>query len=129
MKIYCIDCKKHTNYNSKLSAEMAGFKVCKKCARMNSVYSLFKPDDIDFYKGSFDIKWIKYDEFGRYKETCNDIEIDSSLLMSPFNLSYTWLTTIVTEIIENEKSFVIFKTENSVYKLFKPINENRSISK
>ena len=82
-------------------------------------YILTKPDT-SFIKKSSDIKWIKYDEVGRYKKTCIDIEIGSSLLMSPFSEEYTWLTTLVTEIIENNNNFIIFKTYNSLYKLYKP---------
>lgn len=120
-KIYCQDCKDHTEHVSKLDAELSGFKVCDICRKMNFKYLLTKPDS-DFTKGSSDIKWIIFDEIGRYKETVDDIEVGSSLLMSPFNMGYTWLTTIVTEIIENTESFVVFKTQNSVYKLYKICN-------
>jgi len=38
--------------------------------------------------------------------------------MSPFNDSFTWMTTSVTEIIEETNNFVHFKTENNEYKLY-----------
>lgn len=80
-------------------------------------YKLTKPEDPLFSKKSTGVKWIKYDEIGRYKETCDNIEIGCSLLMSPFNMGYTWLTTIVTDIIENNENYIVFKTNNSVYRL------------
>jgi len=34
-------------------------------------------------------------------------------------LVFTWQTTVVTEIIEQRDNYIKFKTENSVYELFK----------
>jgi hypothetical protein len=45
-------------------------------------------------------------------------QIGYSLMMSPFNDSFTWMTTSVTEIIEETNNFVHFKTENNEYKLY-----------
>ena len=39
--------------------------------------------------------------------------------MSPFNMFFTWMTTTVTEVIEEKEDYVKFKTKNSVYELFK----------
>jgi len=39
--------------------------------------------------------------------------------MSPFNDSFTWQTTVITEIVEKREGYVKFKTENSVYELTK----------
>jgi hypothetical protein len=39
--------------------------------------------------------------------------------MSPFNDSFTWQTTEVTEITEEGDFHVKFKTENSNYSLYK----------
>ena len=120
-KIYCIECEKHTDPISKLSAVREGLRVCSECRRMNGVYTLVKPDDKTFFKGSSEVKWVKYNEVGVYKNTLDDIEVGTSLLMGPFSDSFTWLTTIVKEIINNNELFVEFETENSLYILYKPI--------
>lgn len=70
-------------------------------------------------KTSLDIKWLEFDEDGRYKTDFEDIAVGRSLLMSPFNHHFTWQTTPVTEILSEEKNYIRFSTENSIYELFK----------
>jgi len=36
----------------------------------------------------------------------------------PFGPSFTWQTTLVTEIVEQREDYIKFNTENSVYELF-----------
>jgi hypothetical protein len=69
-------------------------------------------------KTSRAIKWLEFNEDGRYKADFEDIAIDRSLLMSPFGPSFTWQTTPVTEIVEQREDYIKFKTENSTYELF-----------
>ncbi len=42
-----------------------------------------------------------------------------SLIMSPFNQSFTWQTTSIKEIIEKKEDYLKFKTKNSTYELYK----------
>lgn len=42
-----------------------------------------------------------------------------SLLMSPFNVFFTWQTSTITEVIEERKDYIHFKTQNSEYILEK----------
>jgi len=70
-------------------------------------------------KKSNDITWIEWNEDGTFKEQFKEIAIDRSLIMSPFNQSFTWQTTNVTEIIEQREDYIKFKTKNSNYELFK----------
>jgi len=81
-------------------------------------YKLVRERD-GLVKQSQDIKWIEFNEDGRYKATFKEIAIDRSLVMSPFNKFFTWQTTLVTEIIEQREDYIKFNTENSVYELFK----------
>jgi hypothetical protein len=69
-------------------------------------------------KTSRAIKWLEFNEDGRYKADFEDIAVNRSLLMSPFGPSFTWQTTPVTEIVEQKDKYVKFKTENSTYELF-----------
>lgn len=70
-------------------------------------------------KTSIAVKWLEFDEEGKYKADFEDIAVGRSLLMSPFNHHFTWQTTPVTEILSEEKNYIRFATENSIYELFK----------
>ena len=70
-------------------------------------------------KQSEKVMWIEFDDNGRFKERHDDIGLNRSLVMSPFNDFFTWQTTTVTEILEQTDDYVMFKTNNSVYELFK----------
>ena len=70
-------------------------------------------------KQSNGIKWLEWNEDGSFKEQFEEVTIGRSLLMSPFNQSFTWQTTTVTEIVEQREDYIKFKTENSNYELFK----------
>ena len=70
-------------------------------------------------KQSKDIKWLEFDEKGRYKADHKDIAVDRSLIMSPFNQFFTWQTTTITEIVEEREDYIKFKTQNSNYELWK----------
>ena len=73
---------------------------------------------------SKDIKWLEWNEEGRVSEDHTKPAVGRSLLMSPFNDFFTWLTTSITEIIEEREDYVKFNTGNSTYELFK-IYDNR----
>ena len=70
-------------------------------------------------KQSKEVMWIEFNDDGRFKERYNEIGMNRSLIMSPFNDFFTWQTTTVTEIVEQKEDYVKFKTSNSVYELFK----------
>lgn len=68
-------------------------------------------------KTSIAVKWLEFDEDGKYKADFEEPAVGRSLLMSPFNMFFTWQTTTITEIIESDP--LHFKTSNSEYKLYK----------
>lgn len=68
---------------------------------------------------SRDIKWLEWNEDGRFKTDHDEPAIGRSLIMSPFNQFFTWQTTPITEIVEQREGYVKFKTKNSVYELTK----------
>ena len=70
-------------------------------------------------KQSKGVKWIEWNEDGRYKSDFQEPTIGRSLLMSPFNHYFTWQTTNITKILEHREDYVKFKTGNSTYELFK----------
>lgn len=70
-------------------------------------------------KQSEKVMWVEFNTDGRFKEKYDEIGLNRSLIMSPFNEFFTWQTTIVTEIMEQRDGYVKFKTSNSIYELFK----------
>ena len=76
-------------------------------------------------KQSEKVMWIEFNDDGRFQEKYDEIGLNRSLIMSPFNDFFTWQTTPVIEIVEQTDEYVKFNTKNSVYTLFK-INQNES---
>ena len=72
---------------------------------------------------SKDIKWIEWNEEGRFKADHKEPAVGRALLMSPFNDFFTWMTTDVTEIVEERENYIKFKTRNSNYELWKLKND------
>ena len=70
-------------------------------------------------KQSEKVIWIEFNDDGRFKEKYDDIGLNRSLVMSPFNDFFTWQTTPVTEIVEQRDGYVKFKTKNSIYEFIK----------
>lgn len=69
-------------------------------------------------KKSKDIMWLEWNETKNYKDRHSEPEVGRSLLMSPFNDCFTWMTTDITEILEQEDNYIKFKTKNSTYTLW-----------
>jgi hypothetical protein len=80
-------------------------------------YKLVRERD-GMLKTSAGVKWLEFDEEGRYKKDYENIAVGRSLLMSPFGPSFTWQTTPVVSILESRERYTKFSTENSVYELF-----------
>jgi len=70
-------------------------------------------------KQSEKVIWIEFNSDGRFKERYDEIGLNRSLIMSPFNDFFTWQTTTVNEILEQTNEYVKFKTNNSIYTLSK----------
>jgi len=72
---------------------------------------------------SKDIKWLEWNEEGKVRQDCSEPAVGRSLLMSPFNDYFTWMTTDITEILEERDNYVKFRTRNSNYELWKLKND------
>ena len=70
-------------------------------------------------KQSKEVMWIEFNEEGRFKSKHDKPAVGRSLLMSPFTMSFTWQTTTLTEILEEQEDYIKFKTQNSNYELWK----------
>jgi len=64
------------------------------------------------------ILWIDWEKDGSFHSSHNEPKLERSLIIDPRGMSYTWMTTVITEIVEYREDYVKFKTENSVYELF-----------
>lgn len=64
-------------------------------------------------KTSNDLKFIEWDSDGRAVKLHDSMEVGRSAILSPFNMSFTWQTTEITEILSDTE----FKTKNSHYKI------------
>jgi len=68
---------------------------------------------------SKEVMWIEFNEEGRFKAKHDKPAIGRSLIMSPFNMYFTWQTTSITEIVEEQEDYIKFNTLNSTYELWK----------
>lgn len=68
---------------------------------------------------SKEVRWLEWNEEGRFKSRHDKPSVGLSLLMSPFNQFFTWQTTPITEIVEEKDDYIKFKTKNSNYELWK----------
>ena len=64
------------------------------------------------------ILWIDWEKNGTFHSSHNEPKLERSLIVDPHHMSYTWMTTILTEIIEQREDYIKFKTSNSIYELF-----------
>lgn len=63
-------------------------------------------------------KWIEWNEDGTFQSSHDESGLGRSFIFDPHSISYTWMTTVVTEIIEQREDYIKFRTSNSVYELF-----------
>ena len=67
------------------------------------------------------VKWLEWNDEGRFKAEHDQPAVGYSLIMSPFNQFFTWQTTSITEIVASSEdgSYLKFKTRNSTYELWR----------
>lgn len=81
-------------------------------------YKLTREND-GLVKYSRDVMWLEWNEEGHWKDRHSEPAVGRSLLMSPFNDTFTWMTTDIVEILEQDDECIRFKTKNSTYRLCK----------
>ena len=63
------------------------------------------------------VLYIEYDEeSGENNKSYDNIKVGCSLMLEP-RMQFTWLTTTITEIIEQRPGYIKFQTKNSTYEL------------
>ena len=74
-------------------------------------------------KQSKEVIWIEFNDEGRFKSKHDEPAVGRSLMMSPFTFSFTWQTTSITNILEEQEDYIKFTTLNSIYELWKLKND------
>ena len=102
----------------------------KKCLgiSVDPEWKLLREED-GLIKKSSAIMWLEWGDNARVKSTHHKPMVGRSLIMSPFNKFFTWQTTPLTEIIEEEIGYIKFKTKNSTYQLSRLKNDKKNITK
>ena len=104
------------NGNLKMDDEVG--KVLFGDPNANAKYKLVRErDGLTHY--AREIGWIEFNEDSTFKEKHDEPAIGRSLMLDPHRFTFTWLTTSVTEIIEQLDDYVKFKTRNSNYELWR----------
>jgi hypothetical protein len=67
------------------------------------------------------IEWKKKDK--TFKKLHDKPAVGRSFILDPNRMSFTWCTSTVTEVLEEQENYCKFRTNNSVYKLWK-LNAN-----
>ena len=63
------------------------------------------------------VQYIEWDEnTSEGKSSHDDAKIGRSLMLEP-RIQFTWLTTAITEIVEQKEGYIKFQTKNSTYEL------------
>ena len=76
------------------------------------------------------VGWIEWGEDGRYKQLHEEPAVGRSLILDPRSTPFfTWMTTTVTEILEQREDYIKFKTKNSTYELWHAQQEKKSDNK
>lgn len=84
---------------------------------MENKIILKKIDQEPFVKSSEKFGWIEWNEDSTFKAIHDKPGIDRSLILDPHRMSYTWMTSVITEIISETENEIEFKTKNSHYRL------------
>lgn len=79
-------------------------------------YKLIREGDNKEITGN-KILWVEWNEDGTYKQHSETPTVGASLVVDPYYGNYRWLTTTVTDILD-QGEYIKFGTKNSVYKLY-----------
>ena len=88
----------------------------------NAKYKLVRERDGLTHYGR-EMGWIEWGEDSRFKQKHDEPAVGRSCILDPHRISFTWLTTTVTEIVEQKEDYIKFNTKNSVYELWQLKND------
>ena len=79
------------------------------------IYTLKRLNDGLTHTG-YKVQYVEWNEDKTAKESYDDAQVGRSLILDP-RFNYTWLTTVITEIVEQREGYIKFQTQNSTYEL------------
>jgi hypothetical protein len=79
------------------------------------IYTLKRLNDGLTHTG-YKVQYVEWNEDKTAKESYDDAQVGRSLILDP-RFNYTWLTTTITEIVEQREGYIKFTTKNSTYEL------------
>lgn len=87
-------------------------------------YKLVRESD-SLTKYGQEMGWVEWGEDGRFSELHKEPKIGLSCILDPHRISFTWLTTSISEIVASseDSSYIKFNTRNSVYELWRLKND------
>lgn len=88
----------------------------------NAKYKLVRESD-GLTKYGQEIGWVKWGKDSRFSKLHKKPKVGLSCILDPHRISFTWLTTSITEIVEEQEDYIKFNTQNSVYELWKLKND------
>jgi hypothetical protein len=84
-------------------------------AEPKAKYTLKRLND-GLTRTAYQVQYVEWNEDKTAKESYDDAQIGRSLILDP-RFNYTWLTTVITEIVEQRDRYIKFQTQNSTYEL------------
>ena len=71
---------------------------------------------------AYQVQYVEWNKDKTAKESHDDAQIGRSLILdsrmqSLYTSPYTWLTTAITEIVDQKEGYIKFQTQNSTYEL------------
>lgn len=78
-------------------------------------YTLKRLDDGLTKRGNT-VQYIEWNEDRSSREVHDEAKVGCSLMLDP-RMNFTWMTTTIVEIVQQEDKYIHFKTENSTYEL------------
>ena len=84
-------------------------------AEPKAKYTLRRLND-GLTRTAYQVQYVEWNEDKTAKESYDDAQIGRSLILDP-RFNYTWLTTVITEIVEQRDGYIKFQTQNSTYEL------------
>lgn len=79
-------------------------------------YELIRLND-GLVKRGYKLNFIEWHEDGTYKKNYLEPKVGLSCILNGDRMSFTWMTTVITEITAQEEKFIKFRTQNSIYEL------------
>jgi hypothetical protein len=88
----------------------------------NYPYKLVRERD-GLTKYGREMGWVEWKPDGTFSKLHDKPTVGLSCILDPHRMSFTWLTTSITNILEEQEDYVKFTTLNSIYELWKLKND------